>query len=204
MKIYVIYRKRTELEIDSLMSSESMGNQDRKDLKKEVYAFTVSKKFANEFMRIHSDKYFEMKRKKYNDLKYCDFLEEHREKELSAIELKDLKHKIHIPVTEDEESEMDTMYYDDVLSAMPGLVESIPSCRIFSRKYQKVLDLLGISKAVCKARIYNSSDDEMASYDMEIDSYDSGECGYPSPGFSQNSINIYVSTFGKWLKERDD
>lgn len=204
MKIYVIYRKRTELEIDNLMSSENMGNRDRKDLKKEVYAFTASKKFANEFMRIHSDKYFEMKRKKYNDEEYCDFLEDYREKELNAVELSDRRNKIYVPMTEDEETEMDTTYYDDVLSTLPWLVEAVPSCRIFKRKYQKVLDLLGISKAVYKARIYNTSDDEMSSYDMEIDGYDSGECGYPSPGLSPNSINVYVSTFGKRLKERED
>ena len=114
MKIYVIYRKRTELEIDHLISGQYY-NRSRAELAKEVYAFTASKKFAKEFMRIHSDKYFEMKRKKYNDEEYCDFLEDYREKELNAVELSDRRNKIYVPMTEDEETEMDTTYYPPCL-----------------------------------------------------------------------------------------
>lgn len=201
MKIYVIYRRRSKDEIKSLEDMETYNiNPSEKIANKEVYAFTPSKKFAAEFMRIHSDKWFVMKVKHFDDENYYDFLEDNREKELYMVEARDRTHIIQIPMTEDEENEIQTVYYDDVLCVLPHLVEAIPSCRIFKEKYQKVLDLLAVSKAVFKSRIYNDPD-MAASYDIEVDDSSIGECGFESPGLSPNSINIFVQEYQKHLRK---
>ena len=196
MKVYMIYRMRSDEEMESLKSS----SENTRIKRKELYAFSALKQFATDFMKIHSNKRFVMVRKKFHNDEYEKLVDDHYEKELHQVEMKDRTHKILISATEDEETDMETMYYDEIVSALPGIASAIPSCRIFTTKYQKVLDFLGISKSVYKSRVCNT-DDSTADYDIEIDSYDSGECGYNSPGMAMNSLNIYVKLYENMLKK---
>ena len=200
MKCYVVYRRMTKAEIKKAMENGEPIPEDRM----QVYAFTVSKKIAKEFMRIHSDKVFDMRKEKFSDEEYYDFLEDHQEDNLYMVKLRDRVNTISVPMKEAEESEIETFYYDEAISMLPepfiGCI--VPSCRIFGKKYQRVLDLLGTSKAVCKARYRQLDDDEAADKDFEIDTYDAGECGFKSPGMSSNSLNIYINIYADVLRER--
>lgn len=198
MKIYVIYRKLNEFEYEQacMCSNDDTVVINHMD----VYAYSTSKKIAKHFMDIHKAKKFRMKKLDLSEEDFCDFISSRHEQELKLLNLRDKNGYVEVPMTEDEENELMSEYYDCVVSDMSDLIKPVPTCKIFKNKYQKVLDLLGISTQVYQ----NIADlDEWGSMTGDkLIMTGTGECGFPVAEIEPNTLSVYVALFDSMLSSK--
>ena len=197
MKVYVIYRIYTD---DEYTQAIEASNDDTHEIKrKNVYAFTRNKNIAEKFMSIHSKKKFKLKKEKLSEEEYYEFIVANRDKDLTIKHLRDRKGFYDVAMTEDEDSFIMSEFYDVIMADMNDIVLPIPSCKIFKEKYQRVLDLLGVSHSVYSNKI---DMDEYGSITGDtLIMTGTGECGFEAATLDCNTLNVYCELYSDILDD---
>lgn len=195
-KIYLIYKIYTDGEMNY-----EFGRDWKEESRKQLYAWTASKRYKDIFRQTHKEKMFIYDSAVFDDDSPCDeFYKTYADKELHEVKLRyDYKltpdEHIKVIMTDDEENKIDDAWGDIEVDLFNDHA-SIPSLSIFKEKYQELFDLLNLSFYWASM---NYPDDDIVLVN-DSKSYGIGPCGGYSPPLEANQFQLYVDTFDSILK----